>query len=448
VASIGDCGSPDRGSIPLEGLHLCVYYPKNILLQSLQDVQFRNYDRRLELTYQKARDNLSKENFDLLEKYDNEMATLGLKKSTRAKQLSIIVDISIRLGKDWTLVSKEDIDKLIRNVIDEFGDKLGGETETTRDYKKSLKPFFRWMKLGSRDFQEVGDPVELRSIRMKQVKDKIAREQLLTDEDHKKLLTACSDNARDRAFLDIHSEAGTRPGEILSLKLKHVKFDKNGAIINVDGKTGPRPIRLITSVPNLAKWIEVHPLKDDPESPLWILFDEDNYGKMMTYSAAVAMLHRRVRKARIKKRINLKLFRHTAATRLSKHLPESTMRLRHGWTRNSTMPARYVHLNNSDVEDAILTMYGIKKEKGPENLQLPKICPICEIPNSFDSEICCRCGKPLDLKKAIEIEDKANEQNFMANKLAGKILVQMLTTGKIPKIPKKEIQTLIQTLNL
>ncbi len=55
------------------------------------DAQLRNYDRRLERTYQKAIDNLSKENFSLLEKYDNEMATLGLKKSTRAKQLSIIV---------------------------------------------------------------------------------------------------------------------------------------------------------------------------------------------------------------------------------------------------------------------------------------------------------------------------------------------------------------------
>jgi len=34
------------------------------------------------------------------------------------------------------------IDGLIRSIIDEFGDNAGGETETTRDYKKSLKPFF------------------------------------------------------------------------------------------------------------------------------------------------------------------------------------------------------------------------------------------------------------------------------------------------------------------
>jgi hypothetical protein len=56
------------------------------------DAQLRNYDRRLERTHQKARDNLSKENFSLLEKYDNEMATLGLMKSTRAKPIDQILD--------------------------------------------------------------------------------------------------------------------------------------------------------------------------------------------------------------------------------------------------------------------------------------------------------------------------------------------------------------------
>lgn len=103
------------------------------------------------------------------------MATLGLKKSTRAKQIGIIIDITVRIGKEWENVAKADIDLLIRGVMDEFGDNLGGETETTRDYKKCLKPFFRWFKLGTRDFREAGDPPELKSIRMKNVRDKIIR---------------------------------------------------------------------------------------------------------------------------------------------------------------------------------------------------------------------------------------------------------------------------------
>ena len=415
----------------------------------MQEFQLLNYDRKLQRAFDKAKENLSDINLNLIIDYDAEMATLGLKKSTRAKQIAILVDITIRIGKNWSEVIKSDIDKLIRGIIDEFGDSLGGESETTRDYKKSLKPFYRWIKLGSRDYREVGDPPELKSIRLKQVKDKIVREQLLTEDDHSDILKACADNARDQAFLDVHYEARTRPGEILNLKIKHVRFDDKGAVVHVDGKTGPRPIRLITSVPNLAKWLNAHPFKDNAEHPLWILLDEDNYGNHMTYSAAVAMLQRRIRKARIKKKINLKLFRHSAATRLSKHLPESTMRLRHGWTRNSTMPARYVHLNNSDVDEAILKMHGLNKEENKtETVNLPKICSICSASNSSDSEICNQCGKPLDLKKALELEEKANQDNFVANKMAGTILVQMLMTGQIPKISKKEINSLIQSLNL
>jgi len=176
-----------------------------------QDFHLLNYDRKLERSYKKANESLSQENASLIQRYDSEMATLGLKKSTRAKQIAMLVDISIRIGKNWNVVVKEDIDHLIRTIIDEYGDELGGETETTRDYKKSLKPFFRWIKFGTRDFREVGDPPELKSIRLKQVKEKIMREQLLTENDHQKLLSVCAGNDRDRAFLDVHYEAGTSP---------------------------------------------------------------------------------------------------------------------------------------------------------------------------------------------------------------------------------------------
>jgi len=70
------------------------------------------------------------------------------------------------------------------------------------------------------------------------------------------------------------------------------------------------------------------------------------------------------------------------------------------------------------------------------------------MPNSRDSEICNKCGKPLDVKKALELEEKANEQNFMTNKIAGKVLIQMLMTGKIPILEKNELDTLIKNLKI
>ncbi|GFN39624.1 MAG: hypothetical protein YK1309IOTA_610002 [Marine Group I thaumarchaeote] len=145
--------------------------------------------------------------------------------------------------------------------------------------------------------------------------------------------------------------------------------------------------------------------------------------------------------------MNLKLFRHSEATETAKYMTEAQLRIRHGWTPTSRIPANYVHLVNADVDKAYLSHLGIVRED-KEKPDMPKICHICKVPNSPESDICNKCGKPLDLKKALEMEEKASEQNFMTNKLAGKILVQMLMTGQIPKLPKNEVNSLIKTLKL
>ena len=141
------------------------------------------------------------------------------------------------------------------------------------------------------------------------------------------------------------------------------------------------------------------------------------------------------------------MFRHSEATNSAKFLTEAQLKKRHGWSSISRMPARYVHLVDADVDEAILKHNGIIVEDEKERKQ-PKMCTICKMPNPTESDLCNRCGKPLDLKKALELEEKSNQQNFMTNKMAGKILIQMLMTGEIPKIPKQELDSLIKNLKL
>ncbi|MDE1819087.1 MAG: site-specific integrase [Thaumarchaeota archaeon] len=160
------------------------------------------------------------------------------------------------------------------------------------DHKKILKIFFRWFKLGARDFNEVGDPLETKHVKIKKVKDKIIREDLITEADLTRLLYACKENQRDRAFIDCQSEAGTRPGEILNRLIKHVKFDDYGAVLHVDGKTGTRTVRLVRSSPNLSKWLDVHPFRDNPESPVWIMLEKKQLGRMLSYAAARKLIKR------------------------------------------------------------------------------------------------------------------------------------------------------------
>jgi integrase len=203
----------------------------------------------------------SSENAKIIKKYDTEMINQTLAKATRWKHLQTIINLTKMIKKDWTKVTKEDIDELVAEIIERFGSTNGQESNYSYDHKKILKIFFRWLKLGSREFKEVGDPPETKGVRLRSVKDTLIREDLLTEEDFQKLLNACGENQRDRTLFFVHYEAGTRPSELLSLKIKHVKFDKVGANIHVFGKTGARTIRLIKSVPDLARWINVHPNK-------------------------------------------------------------------------------------------------------------------------------------------------------------------------------------------
>jgi len=265
--------------------------------------------------------------------YDKVMARQSISKATRRIHVQALLNLTRMLQKDWKDVTRKDVDELVFKIMDTYANERGQESWTSFDLKKVLKLFFRWYKLGTRDYKEVGDPQETKHVRLKQVRDTLAREDLVTESDLTRLLHACGENARDRAFIDSHAEAGTRPGEILSLQLKHVKFDEYGAVIRVDGKTGTRNIRLIRSVPNLANWCNVHPLKDNPNAPLWIMLKTERFGRPLTHAAALKMLKIRCKKAEISKKINLKLFRHTEATNSAKFMTESQLKMRHGWSQ-------------------------------------------------------------------------------------------------------------------
>lgn len=380
-------------------------------------IEIYDHNKMIEQTFSLFHRDLSQEHYTLAKKYDVAMVKDTLGKATRLKQLKTLLSLGRLLGKDWSVCTKDDVDYLVVKIMDQYS-KSGKETETTRDHKKVLKLFFRWYKLGSRNFRKVGDTPETRDITVKRPTDKLVRENLLDEKDLANLLKACGENARDRAFLHVHYEANTRPGEILSLQIKHVTHDAHGAKIAVDGKTGTRSIRLIESVPSLNSWLSVHPLQDNPDAPLWISFDKNRYGESISLKGAQVMLAKRCRMAQISKRVNLKLFRHSGATNIAHFLSDELMKKRMGWTKTSTMPARYTHLNNEDVEKAFFREYGISGFENNKIAKVPKICNICDTSNIPDAKSCSKCGKPLHLHAIIEQENKQQqERELMGDKI-------------------------------
>jgi len=408
-------------------------------------IEIYDHDKMIAQTFVLIKRDLSQEHYDLAKQYDIAMVKDALSKSTRLKQLKMLLSLGRLLNKDWSKITENDIDQLVVRIMDTYSDS-GKETETTKDHKKVLKLFFRWYRLGSRSFRKVGDPPETKDIVVKKPADKIVRENLLDEKDLANILKACGENARDRAFLHVHYDATTRPGEILTLQIKHVKRDKFGAVIAVDGKTGTRPIRLIESVPSLNSWLAVHPFKDDPEAPLWVSMEKIRYGKPMTLKGAQIMLAKRCKIAGISKRVNLKLFRHSGATNVAQFLSDELMKKRMGWSKNSTMPSRYSHMNNADVERAIFKEYGIMDYEDKKTAKLPKICNICEMVNTPDSKSCSKCGRPLNLETALELEETENEnQDSIKNQMneMKKELEELKygPTGRMNKYNKLRVNT-------
>jgi len=221
-------------------------------------------------------------------------------------------------------------------------------------------------------------------------------EELLTKQDVAALLRECR-HIRDKALVGCLYESGCRIGEFLSRKVKHVVFDQYGATITVDGKTGMRRIRVIESVPLLANWLENHPLRDDPNAPLWTSLQ--NRRTRIEYNTAVKVLRDAGERAGIKKAIYPHLFRHSRATELAQHLTEQQLKVYMGWTNSSEMASIYVHLSGRDIDNAIINLYQ-DNPKPPQDKPTITVCPRCTSQNHFSSRFCNRCGAILNIQDA------------------------------------------------
>ena len=181
--------------------------------------------------------------------------------------------------------------------------------------------------------------------------------------------------------------------------------------------------------------MNIHPLKSNPDSPLWTEYkrrkreekDRVIYIREHTnYRAAVMVLQRAAQRAGIKKKIHPHLFRHSRATYLAKHLTEAQMKEVFGWTQGSEMASIYVHLSGRDVDDALLKVYGVKKDEGwdafveqiknillasdRDDIKQPTTGPIAETGcGGFDREM-------AEHRKSIQAEEKEPLETWQKSK--------------------------------
>jgi len=368
------------------------------------------HDKWLITQRQNAEKRLSPKQFEWFKKFDDDLVMCGVSYATRHTNLTRFTKIVTTYDlHDLEKITREQVKEIVVDIMRKHGNG-GQESWYTQDTKQKIKHIVRFAKTGSRFEPDTGELPELNFIKVRTPKDKLAREDLPTEDDCKQLLRACGDSPMDKAMLAVHMEAGTRIGELLSMQIRHVVTDEYGAMIAVDGKTGARKIRIVSSVPDLVKWINAHPYRDDPNHALFISTRNSLImGCALSYHGFNQRLKKWCKIAGITKRMHSHLFRHAEITKLAGKLTEPEQRIRHGWTSGSSMPSRYSHMNNQDVDDKMLQIMGIKKPTVEEETKFLE-CQYCHIKHPLDTKYCETCMKPLDVVEAARLERQDKEE--------------------------------------
>jgi integrase len=386
-----------------------------------------DYKRRLEraVKFLGAHPKVTDQNKTLIMQFIDRLKAEGLSVARQAGYVQRLTTIAVMVRKDFDLATKEDIESLTRTI------NAREWAEWTKDnYRVTVKRLWRWL----RNLEKGKDPPETEWIKIgKAASRTILPEDLLTKDETQKLIQA-AEHPRDKAYVAVADESGARPGEILSLKVRSVAFDEYGAAIVVRGKKGERRIRLVASAPMLAAWLGIHPERDKPEAPLWINIGTTNHGEAYDYFAARKLLRELAERAGVKKRVNAYSFRHSQATYMANFLTEAQMCEYFGWKQGSKMPSVYVRLSGRDIDNRLLELHGLKPKQDDQLQQTVKACPRCQLKNSPASKFCNRCGSALDIRIALETDQRIRR--------AESVMETLLTDSKVKVFLAEKIREL------
>ncbi|MCP1661869.1 site-specific recombinase XerD [Methanocalculus sp. AMF5] len=289
-------------------------------------------------------------------------------------------------------------------VEDYFLDRMERLSTSTIDGDViEFRVFFKWL-LGDDPAKEL-----LKNIQKSRKRRELPVEQILTRQDIQAMI-ACGERQRDRALIAILWDSGARITEITNIDVGDLAFDKYGATVIVNGKTGRRKLRLISSTPDLQEWLEQHPYTTNPRAPLFITSRSytSKEPRRLAGRTINNLFARLGRQAGIHKPCNPHAIRHARLTDLAREgLSEMELRIVAGWSKSSSMPETYIHLSGVDVEKKILRAEGFLQDEDQERDQAmrPIKCPRCKTLNSPNRWFCKNCTMTLRIEAANEIED-------------------------------------------
>jgi len=298
------------------------------------------------------------------------------------------------LKRDFDAVTEQDLRCLVTFFSKGCVREDGGAYKpgTLHGYKVTLKRFYRWLEGNDEEY-----PRKVKWIKSNGDTTRIHEpEQLLTCEEILEMIRHAR-NPRDKALISFLYDSGARIGETLSMKIKHLEFlaDMLKATLPVS-KTQPRVISLVSCRQHIVTWFNCHPLKDDPDAPLWSNLKGVG-NKPLLEQTVSRILKTTAEAAGIKKRVYPHLFRACSIThKQAEGYPEQFIKMFHGLCKDSKVMKHYSHLSYSDLEAIQRKMNGLPVEDKP-GLNSGIRCPSCGKKNPLYVEM-CECGLPTETK--------------------------------------------------
>ena len=244
---------------------------------------------------------------------------------------------------------------------------------------------------------------------------------------------------RDRCYHAMAVDMSARPSEILNLKIKDIVFKvtddgkQYAEVVIKGGKTKPRTIPLIDSIPYVKELINTHSNGGNPDSWLFVSNSNTTFGSKLTYDGltyqykyfyktryfpklledeSIPEPDKSLIRNMLTKPWNLYVFRHSALTEKSQILKEHVLRDHAGWTMSSKMPQVYIHYFGTESSKSILETKGIIKKNDREKFDILKSrdCPNCKESNKPETKFCIKCKMILSYDSYTETLEKQKEK--------------------------------------
>ena len=374
-----------------------------------------------------------------------EETEINIKNSTKEGRIKVLVWLSnfYNNSKSFKQMTKQDILAYLNNLRKPINQDPSQRWIGSYNGRQIiLSKFFRWLYNPEEpDHTKRDTPQCMSGIKQLPRKEKTpySPSDLWEPREHGLFLKYCP-SIRDRCYHALANDMSARPHEILNLKIKDIIFKKTddnkqyAEILIKGGKTKPRTIPLIDSIPYIKDLINNHPSGTNPNSWLFISNSNTTFGSKLTYDGLTyqykyfykskffpKLLEDKtipeVDKAFIRNLLtkpwNLYIFRHSALTEKSQILKEHVLRDHAGWTMSSKMPQVYIHYFGNESSKSLLEAKGLIRiedlEKKSDILK-PRQCPNCNEPNKHDSKFCIKCMMVLTYDSYNELRDEDKQK--------------------------------------